>query len=149
MGFVGILCLYFEFFLPGGILALCAVFFMLIGAFLFFWQSPAIWISALYLVFLILLSVMTCLLALKMIRRSKNSFCLKDDQEGYVSTALEDELVGKEGIVSTELKPAGHVRIEGKLYQALSQGDFIMKGKEVVVVSTRGSHVIVKVKNKE
>ncbi len=146
IGLVALICLYLEFFLPGGIFALCAFFLMLGSCFLFFWQASAFWMGAVYVTVFVVLAVFTALLALKMVRRSKGAFYLNDDQEGFVSTSFEEDLTGKEGVVSTELKPAGHIRIDGKIYQALSQGDFIVKETLVEVVSTRGSHLIVKVK---
>ena len=146
IGFVAILCLYFEFFLPGGIFAVCAVILMLLGSFLFIWQASDLWMDALYVGILLFLSFFACLLALKNIKKSKNSFCLHKDQQGYVSASFDEDLTRKKGVVSTELKPSGHVRIEGKVYQAISQGDFIVQGIEVEVVSMKGSHLIVKVK---
>ena len=146
IGLVALLCLYLEFFLPGGVFALCAFFLMSGGATLCFWQASAIWVGAVYLASFALLAVLTSLLALKIVRRSKDSFCLKTDQEGFVSASFEEDLLGKEGSVSTELKPSGHVRIDGKTYQALSQGDFIVKGTNIEVVAMKGSHLIVKVK---
>lgn len=148
IGLIALLCLYGEFFLPGGILALFAVIMMIASSLLFFMETEAILSGVIYSVSLILAGVFTAWLALKMIRRSNNSFCLKKDQEGFVSPFLEGNVLSKEGIVATELKPAGHVRIEGKLYQALSQGDFIEKGTQIEVIAIRGSHLVVKQKNK-
>ncbi len=146
IGLIALLCLYMEFFLPGGILALCAFLLGIGGTALFFWKAPEFWLGAVYLAVFIFTALAVCFLALRTIRRSKDSFYLREDQEGFVSSSFEEDLVGKEGIVSTELKPAGHVRIEGAVYQALSQGDFIIKGTTVEVVTMKGSHLIVKIK---
>ncbi len=147
IGLVALICLYLEFFLPGGILALCALCCMIAGTTLFFWQANEPWMGALYLALLIVAAVAVSFLALKLIRRSKDSFCLHMDQEGFSSGSESlKELMGKEGVVSTELKPSGHIRIEGQIYQAVSQGDFIIKDSKIEVVSTRGSYLIVKVK---
>jgi membrane-bound serine protease (ClpP class) len=146
IGAVAVLCLYFEFFLPGGILALFAVVLAFIGAWLFFAGVQELWICAVYLVALVGCAALVSGLALRQIRRSKDSFCLHADQEGFSTGLLGKELLGKQGIVSSELKPAGHVRIEGQLYQAVSQGHFIGPDEEVEVVSVRGSHLVVKAK---
>ena len=132
IGLIALLCLYMEFFLPGGILALCAFLLAIIGTSLFFWAAPA-WLGAVYLSVFIVMALAVCLLALRTIRKSKDSFCLHEDQEGFVAASFEEDLTGKEGIVTTELKPAGHIRIEGAIHQALSQGDFTMKGSHLVV----------------
>lgn len=146
IGAIAVLCLYFEFFLPGGVLALFAVILAFVGAWLFFTGAQELWMGALYLMGLVGLSLLISALALRQIRKSKDSFCLHADQEGFSTELLEAELLGKGGVVSSELKPAGHVRIEGKLYQAVSQGQFMGPGESVEVVSVRGSHLVVKAK---
>lgn len=146
MGLIALLCLYLEFFMPGGILALVSLVFMIVGTSLFFYETSELWMGAVYLSVLLGLSLLVSLLALKMIKRSKDQFCLHKDQEGFSSSVFTEELTGKEGFVSTELKPSGHVRIEGKIYQALSQGDFISKNCKVEVVSMKGSYLVVKLK---
>ena len=53
-------------------------------------------------------------------------------------------LAGKQGEVFTDLRPAGTVVIEGKKYDAVTEGGFIGKGRKVEVVAF--SHGQVKVK---
>lgn len=55
-------------------------------------------------------------------------------------------LVGKEGIVMETIAPChkGWVKVEGEMWAALSKEETIHAGMMVVVVSTAGSHVIVK-----
>ncbi|MBX9923789.1 MAG: hypothetical protein K2Y01_06735 [Rhabdochlamydiaceae bacterium] len=144
IGLIALVCLYLEFFMPGGVLALCAAFLGLISAGLFFWQTSALWMGGVYLLFLLVASVGICFLAIKILKRSKDSFCLHNDQEGFTSPSVEEDLKGKEGFVATELKPAGHVRIDGKIYQAVSQKDFLVKDCPIEVVSIEGSRLIVK-----
>ncbi len=147
IGVLGLLCLYFEFFLPGGVLALLGGVILIASCIFFFFQSDSSLATFLYFVGLILASTLVCLFAIRSIRRSgkENSFFLQKDQAGFTAGSLEEDLVGKEGVVSTELKPAGHVRIDGKVYQAVSQGEFLLKGSFVEVCSVKGSHLVVKV----
>ena len=97
---------------------------------------------------LVLLPVVlvTCKIALWQIRRSKEKghFYHGNDQEGYVAASFDQSLIGKEGVVSTELKPAGHILVDGQLYQALSETGFIGKGDHVHVVGGKGAHLIVR-----
>ena len=145
IGLIGLVCLYFEFFVPGGILALIAGLCMLGSVGLFFFSSQETWMGFVYLGFLGVCIPLTCFLALKMIRRSgaKDSFFLQKSQEGFTSPHLSQELVGKEGHVETDLKPAGYVRVDGCLYQALSEGVFIPKETKVSVSFVQGSRLIV------
>ncbi len=148
IGCASLLFFYFEFFLPGGILALLGTVVLIGGAVLFFFETNSPLFAFIYVLSFLILGGFICYLALKSIRKSgkKDSFFLQSDQEGYSSSKMEEDLTGKEGVVSTELKPAGHVRIEEKVYQAVSQGAFLIKGSVVEVVEMRGSHVVVKLK---
>ena len=65
-------------------------------------------------------------------------------EEGFVSAPQEDDIVGKEGIVLTELRPAGSVQIENRRFAVVSEGDFIEKGAKVIVVSVNGRRIVVK-----
>ncbi|MBI3211628.1 MAG: hypothetical protein HYZ47_02960 [Simkania negevensis] len=69
------------------------------------------------------------------------------DQEGFVAASFNRQLIGKRGVVATELKPAGHIVIENIRYQALSDGGFVDKGESVEVIGGRGAYLIV-IKNK-
>jgi membrane-bound serine protease (ClpP class) len=148
LGVLGLFCLYFEFFLPGGILALLGGLILLGSMILFGLQSDSTLLTTLYVLFFAMASICTCLFALKSIRLSgrSDSFFLQNSQEGFSVDKIEENLVGKEGVVTTELKPAGHVRIEKKVVQALSCGPFISKGEIVEVIEMRGACVIVKCK---
>ncbi len=147
IGLLGLLCLYFEFFLPGGVLAFLGGVILIASCILFFFQSDSSLATFLYFVGLIVASALVCLFAIRNIRRSgkENSFFLQKDQEGFTAASLAKELIGKEGVVSTELKPAGHIRIEEKVYQAVSQGEFLFKGSPVEVIAVKGAHLVVKV----
>jgi membrane-bound serine protease (ClpP class) len=71
---------------------------------------------------------------------------LTDDQEGYVGVTFDEKLIGKTAIVQTELKPAGHILVDGKQVQALSETGFVSKGVEVLIVGGRGAHLLVREK---
>ncbi|KPU44117.1 hypothetical protein OXPF_22840 [Oxobacter pfennigii] len=64
---------------------------------------------------------------------------------GYVSSAVENELVGREGIAATVLRPAGKAEIAGRRIDVTTEGDFISKGTAIKVVKVEGSKVTVKV----
>jgi membrane-bound serine protease (ClpP class) len=53
-------------------------------------------------------------------------------------------LLGKEGRAKTVLRPAGMVEIEGKVYDAMSRGEFIAAGEAVVVDEVRGNVLVVR-----
>lgn len=69
-----------------------------------------------------------------------------NEQVGFQAGIADKDLprIGSKGTAYSVLRPAGKVEIDGKLYDALSTGQFIEAGKEVVVASHRESQVIVK-----
>lgn len=59
-----------------------------------------------------------------------------------------DSLVGRTGIVTTELSPEGEVRVEGIIWRAVSaSGERIPTGKEVVIKEVRGLRLYVSLKD--
>lgn len=68
-----------------------------------------------------------------------------DNKDGAVSQPEEwSALVGKEGTSQNALHPAGTAMIEGIKYDVVSKGDFIEKGKPIVVVAIDGNRIVVK-----
>ncbi len=148
LGVIGLLCVYCEFFMPGGILAALGALTLVGSVILFaFHVDSALWIFS-YSLLLLILGCGLCLLAIQHIKRSgkKNYFFLQKDQTGLSVECLSSNLIGKEGVVVTELKPAGHVRIEEEVYQAVSQGGFVEKNNIIEVCAVKGSHLLVKIK---
>lgn len=53
-------------------------------------------------------------------------------------------LVGQHGIAETILRPAGKIRLGGITYDAVSEGDFIEPGTQVVVLRVAGGNLVVR-----
>lgn len=76
-----------------------------------------------------------------------DNLILKIEQKnefGYSSNPLLEKLIGKKGVVISDLKPSGFVFVEGKKYDAQSEGIMIKSGEKVEVVSVVGSLVTVR-----
>lgn len=145
LAFAGIVLIFLEFFLPGAVMAVLGTLSLLVSIGLFFVQYSALW-GIIFMLGVFLAVFITCKLALWQVKRSqeKGHFYHGEDQEGFLASAFDPQLIGKEGIVSTELKPAGHIVVEGHVYQALSETGFISKGNSVKIVGGKGSHLIVR-----
>jgi len=52
--------------------------------------------------------------------------------------------VGQTGVATSVLRPSGRVEIHGKIYQAMSTGEFIESGDSVTVLGTDENQIIVK-----
>ena len=74
-------------------------------------------------------------------------FVLKDQstsQRGYVSAESRSDLLGKQGKVLTELRPAGTILVNGGPVDVVSEGAFIGKEEIVEVVAVHGNRVVVR-----
>lgn len=72
---------------------------------------------------------------------------LKDSthtQQGYVSSQDYSAFLNKTGIVTSLLRPAGVVEIEGNWLDVVSEGQFIQPGVHVKVVSVTGNRIVVR-----
>jgi len=145
LAFAGIVLIFLEFFLPGAVLAVLGTLTLLISMGMCFAQYSALY-GIIYLLAILLAVLVTCKVALWRIKgsRTNGNFYHGEDQEGYLASSFDQTLIGKDGVVSTELKPAGHILIDGKLYQALSETGFISKGTPVQIMGGKGSHLIVR-----
>ena len=76
-----------------------------------------------------------------------NRFVLHDQstsKRGFVSAQPRTELVGRTGIVTTELRPSGTADIDGKPVDVVSEGAFLPKGTQIRVVTVEGARVVVR-----
>lgn len=66
-------------------------------------------------------------------------------EEGYIGVQpLSPELVGREGIAETVLRPSGKVVIDGMSYDAVALGAMVAKGARIVVAKIESSQLYVK-----
>jgi len=72
---------------------------------------------------------------------------VQKSDEGYTSSYLTKDMIGKKGTAYTVLRPSGKIMIEGDLYDAFTRGGFIKKGTEIVVISDEGTSLKVKPAN--
>lgn len=64
--------------------------------------------------------------------------------EQLASKSKFDHLLGQEGIATTMLRPAGIVLIEGKRYDAVSEGGLIQAQSKVKVIKVEGVVIVVR-----
>ncbi|OWA37878.1 nodulation efficiency protein NfeD [Saccharibacillus sp. O16] len=78
-----------------------------------------------------------------------NRFILKDSltsEAGYNSATTRYELVGRDGVSLTPLRPSGTVMIDGERIDVVSEGAFIERDKAVTIVKAEGGRVVVQEK---
>lgn len=98
----------------------------------------------------ILLAVMfAVILSLFHMKKMKAPIVLKEElkaEKGYLSASDLEYLVGKEGIASTDLRPAGKCDIDGVEFDVRSEGYYIAKGSKVQIIRVQGNTLIIKEK---
>lgn len=78
---------------------------------------------------------------------SNSPIVLKESIE-ETSTSLSDEemqqLIGREGIALSALRPSGNAAFDDKRLDVMTQGEFVAKGARVQIVRVEGLRVLVK-----
>ena len=64
---------------------------------------------------------------------------------GYISATPRTDLVGKEGVAVTDLRPAGTVAIDGERIDVVTEGDYVKAGSPVRIIRAEGYRHIVRV----
>jgi membrane-bound serine protease (ClpP class) len=65
------------------------------------------------------------------------------EESGYVNVISNIDLVGRNGVVMTPLRPAGTIVVNGERLDAVSDGSFIGEGQYVRVLEVQGNRVVV------
>lgn len=71
----------------------------------------------------------------------------ENPDKGYTASRLADNLVGKTGTAETDLHPSGAAKIDGQKMDVVSQGDYIKKGTELLIIDVQANRILVKAKN--
>ena len=64
-------------------------------------------------------------------------------EKGFVSYPSDKDLVGKEGIAFTTLRPGGTAEINGRRIDVVAESEFITQGTKIKVVRVEGIKVVV------
>ncbi|MEX1012143.1 MAG: NfeD family protein [Waddliaceae bacterium] len=139
---IGFFLIFAEFYLPGGIMGVLGTLTVVGSIIVFAMQSESPIYIILYLVGVVISLALVFKYALR--RISRGSLFSAGDQTGYYASSYDKELIGKVGTVATDLRPGGHIAIDGKRYSAISQSGYLSKGEKVVVIDGQGETLIVK-----
>lgn len=146
LAFAGLLLIYFEFFLPGGVMGVLGTLLLVASIVLLSYENMGPVFLFLYIVVLAVFLIFCIKFALKKVKKTgkKGTIFLESDQKGFFASKYSKELIGKQGVVSSDLKPSGHIIVDDQYYQALSKGRYIEKGTKIEVVGGQGAHLICK-----
>ncbi len=142
---IGLLLLFLEFFFPGGILAVIAGGSILASIVLFALETQSFLWTSLYILGVVIFVAVLIKLTMRRILKGKfKGIFQNDDQSGYVASFYDKEMIGKRGETLSDLKPSGHILVEGKRYQAVLKSGYLEKGSPIEVIGGEGAHLIVK-----
>jgi len=67
-------------------------------------------------------------------------------EDGFTSYSSEkyEDLEGVSGTAATDLRPSGMILINNRKLSAVSSGEYIEKGKNIVVIKIEGSRIVIK-----
>ncbi len=146
--FLGVVLLAIEIFvIPGfGITGILGILGIVAGIFMSFGISNIA--QATLVVFVSLISdIILIIILARFILKSKgfkNKIALETDTAGYHSSISYDDLLGLEGITETFFRPSGNIIIDGKKYDAITEGEFINKGAKIKVILVEGNKIVIK-----
>ena len=144
---IGFILLIAEFFVPGGIVGIIGLALIIISL---LFAGESVTHMALSMIIAILIAVVGMVIIMKIFGKKLqvfNKLVLKDattSEEGYVSNENRVELLDKQGITLTALRPAGVVEVDGERLDVVSEGSFIDASKTVRIVKVEGSRIVVR-----
>ncbi len=143
----GILLIFLEFFLPGAVSGTLGVAALILSLFLAGENAIEIGVSILIALFIstIVFFMMIKIFGKKLVLFNKMVlFDSARKEDGYVSNVNRTDLLGKEGITLTILRPAGTIVINNERIDAVSEGGFIEQDAKVKVIEVEGARIVVR-----
>lgn len=143
----GIIFLILEFFVPGGILGIIGICAIVVSLFLSGYDLSHMAISVLIA---IIVAITAFIILYRRADAEKGIFqkiILRDrtmTEEGYITAAERNELIGQEGVALTTLRPAGTALFGEERIDVVSEGTYIEQDKHVRVIAVEGMRVVVR-----
>ena len=144
---LGMILLVIEVIVPGfGLPGISGIIFVIVGIIMSM-QSLDMALRSVAIALIVTIIVTSVLIK----RGAKSKFAKKitlhektSSDKGYLSVDSVDVNVDDKGISLTDMRPVGKVLINEKTYEAFSDGSFIEKEKEIVVVRVENSKIFVR-----
>ena len=138
---VGVILVIIELFVVGAVIGIIVSIITLGDNFIFMIAN---------VVFALILSIIEWVILVKGFKRKipfLDKVVLKDStnaEAGYTSHEDRSHLVGKTATTSTDLRPAGIITFDNERIDAVSDGSFILRNKQVTILEVEGTRVVVR-----
>lgn len=145
--FIGVGLIIAEFFLPFGIAGVIGSL-AIIGSIIMAGGNPMF--MAVSLLIAIAIAITGMVVIMKFFGKKLhllNRMVLMDStdtESGYVSNVNRINLIGREALTATPLRPSGAVVLDGERIDVVSEGSYIERGKNVIIVKVEGSRIVVR-----
>ena len=146
----GLGLLIVEVFMPGfGLPGISGIVLEIVSVVLAYTRHGGLAALGMTLIILAVIAI-TISLALRSVNKgklSKSSVILTETEnaaDGYVATQDMDVFLGKEGLTTTVLRPAGMAEFEGVKLNVVADGEYIPKGTPIRVDRVEGARVVVR-----
>jgi membrane-bound ClpP family serine protease len=143
----GLVLIFLEFFLPGAVAGTLGVIALILSLFLAGDNAVQMGIS---IIIAIAVSITVFFMMIRVFGKKLvllNKMVLADSarkEDGYVTNINRTDLLGKEGITLTMLRPAGTIIIGNERIDVVTEGDFIEKNSKVNVIKVEGARIVVR-----
>lgn len=144
---VGIILIFAEFFLPGGIAGIIGLA-LVIGSILL--AGGNVVNMGISILIALVVAILGMVIIVKFFGKKINLFnnmILRDTtstERGYVSNVNRLELIGMLGKSMTPLRPSGTIMLVGERIDAVTEGGYIDAGKVVKIIKVEGSRIVVR-----
>ncbi len=146
----GLIAIIIEFFVPAGglvgILGLASI----IGGVVYAFINYGTTIGSIFLFVALIAVPLIIVIYFKVFPRTFIGKWLilgeaQNREKGYATYTEEKyaDLIGKEGVAMTVLRPAGRALIDNKKYSVVTAGDYIEAERKIKVLKVEGSRIIV------
>lgn len=148
---LGMSLIFIEFFLPGAVMGTFGAILVITSILVFASGTNSLLALICYLLAVGLLLYYAIKLAIWRILKMKPEHTIYSDasQVGYVASTFDASVIGKQGVVISDLKPGGYILVDGKKLQALSVSGYIAQGGQVEIISGQEESLFVKRIQKE
>ncbi len=143
---IGAILIAVDFFLPGFVLATIGVLFMVVAT-VICGLNHSLTTTLALICGEILIAGLAGWLSIKYFPRSKvgQRMILHETlQAAHTSPGANTQLVGREGVAQTVLRPAGIGQIDGKRLDVEAESDMIERGSPIKVVAVEGNRILVR-----
>ncbi|MCJ7841838.1 nodulation protein NfeD [Lederbergia sp. NSJ-179] len=144
---LGLILIVAEFFLPGGIAGLLGAV-AIIGSIIMAGQNTAY--MAISVIIALFLAVVAIIIMIKVFGKRMKFFkklILTDStntESGYVSNVNRLDLIGREGIALTDLRPSGTVVVDDERLDVVAESSYIEAKTKVKIIKAEGSRIVVR-----